>query len=244
MSEPTPDTAPDAPHGSAAAPARRPDTPDEAAVAAYLAAHPDFLRRHPDLIETLEVPHETGAAVSLLERQSAALRERNGTLRAQLDAIIASAERNDALYAKLLDLAGGLTHAHTLGETAKRVLAALREAYGAQYAALELFATTVEKLPIGAHSGVDPAPYAAVMAGAASTCLPAPAAHKYAATLRVTAEELGSAALLPLRSAGPIGVLVLGAADPQRFAPQLGTVFLDRFAALVGQHLAVHLRAP
>jgi uncharacterized protein YigA (DUF484 family) len=48
---------------------------DATLVADYLKTNPDFFNTHPDLLLELSLPHPTGQAVSLWERQNAALRE-------------------------------------------------------------------------------------------------------------------------------------------------------------------------
>lgn len=48
----------------------------EAQVAEFLQQHPDFFTRNAKLLEKLHVPHETGRAVSLVERQTSVLREK------------------------------------------------------------------------------------------------------------------------------------------------------------------------
>ena len=40
-----------------------------------LKSNPDILIRHPELVAELEVPHQSGGAVSLIERQVSSLRE-------------------------------------------------------------------------------------------------------------------------------------------------------------------------
>jgi len=45
------------------------------AVAEWLRANPDFFRRNNELLSTLRLPHASGAAVSLIERQIEVLRE-------------------------------------------------------------------------------------------------------------------------------------------------------------------------
>ncbi|MCF8005409.1 MAG: DUF484 family protein, partial [Chromatiaceae bacterium] len=43
-------------------------------VAAWLMRHPDFLLRHRDVLAKLNVPHGSGGATSLIERQVTVLR--------------------------------------------------------------------------------------------------------------------------------------------------------------------------
>ena len=38
-------------------------------VAKYLRKYPDFLVKHPEVLQAVKLPHESGAAVSLIERQ-------------------------------------------------------------------------------------------------------------------------------------------------------------------------------
>ena len=58
---------------------------DEAEVAAYLQAHPDLLSRYPAVLEALDVPHDSGNAVSLIERQVAGMRNTNRQLQARFN---------------------------------------------------------------------------------------------------------------------------------------------------------------
>ena len=61
-----------------------PEQPGESApaltaemVADYLRRHPEFFNDHPELVAEIAVPHGSGDAVSLVERQVRALREQN-----------------------------------------------------------------------------------------------------------------------------------------------------------------------
>ena len=57
---------------------------DEDDIRDFLVENPDYFQRHPDLLSLLQVPHASGAAVSLVERQVSVLRERNVDLRHRL----------------------------------------------------------------------------------------------------------------------------------------------------------------
>jgi len=59
----------------------KPDTLNDASVAQYLTAYPDFFERNGALLGKLRLPHlrDAGATVSLVERQVEVLRERNQT---------------------------------------------------------------------------------------------------------------------------------------------------------------------
>ena len=53
----------------------------------FLRDHPTFLDENPDILETMIVPHKPEGAISLIERQLAALRDRNKEMHGQLDGL-------------------------------------------------------------------------------------------------------------------------------------------------------------
>ncbi len=83
---------------------KRNQTTDEIDIVAYLEANPDFLQRHPELLAKLQLPHDAGTAVSLIERQVAVLRDRNVAMRRRVNELVAIGQANDALFAKVRSL--------------------------------------------------------------------------------------------------------------------------------------------
>ncbi|HLT64665.1 MAG TPA: DUF484 family protein [Pseudohongiella sp.] len=75
-------------------------TPDLKAedVAVWLKQHPDFFVGRDALLADMTVPHESGKAVSLLERQVKILRERSMESRHTLNALLENARYNDQLF--------------------------------------------------------------------------------------------------------------------------------------------------
>ena len=66
----------------------------------YLQDHPDFFIGKDDLLADLRVPHNSGPATSLVERQLSVHRERNVELRQRLSDLLENARRNDQLFEK------------------------------------------------------------------------------------------------------------------------------------------------
>ena len=58
------------------------------AVLNFLRQSPDFFLRHPSALSELSLPHESGQAVSLIERQIDILRERNMTMRRRMNELL------------------------------------------------------------------------------------------------------------------------------------------------------------
>ena len=87
---------------------------DEEQVREYLKEHPDFLQRHPDMLDFMHVSHASGSAVSLVEKQVSVLRERNIDMRHRLNTLTANARDNDRLYEQTRQLVLKLLEADTL----------------------------------------------------------------------------------------------------------------------------------
>lgn len=67
----------------------------EEIVAKYLCKHPGFLVEHPEILEAIELPHDSGAAVSLIERQVRQLRAQNRNLSRKLNQLVQVATDNE-----------------------------------------------------------------------------------------------------------------------------------------------------
>lgn len=95
------------------------DTRIEAdAVAEFLAAHPDFFVGREALLADMTVPHDSGKAISLLERQVILLRERNAEMARRMEEFVGNASENDSLFEKTRILVLELLKATTLEELA------------------------------------------------------------------------------------------------------------------------------
>ena len=90
-------------------------------VADYLASHPDFFTEHTWLLEKLYVPHQRGTTVSLVERQTSLLRERNQLLHGHLADMIDAARHNDVQFEKTKRMVLALLEACTLDDVAVAV---------------------------------------------------------------------------------------------------------------------------
>ncbi|MFT7690302.1 MAG: hypothetical protein ACI88U_001021, partial [Porticoccaceae bacterium] len=60
------------------------DDPTIKIVREFLRDNPTFLDNHQDILESMDLPHHSGSAVSLVERQVSVMRDRNTEIRARL----------------------------------------------------------------------------------------------------------------------------------------------------------------
>jgi uncharacterized protein YigA (DUF484 family) len=89
-----------------------------AEVASYLKANPKFFIEQDDLLADLSLPHESGEAISLLERQVTILRDRGADARQKLNNLLENARNNDQLFDTTRSLVLALLRAKDVTEIA------------------------------------------------------------------------------------------------------------------------------
>jgi uncharacterized protein YigA (DUF484 family) len=212
----------------------------EADVAAYLRSHPDFFERHTPLLLRLKLPHHTGSAtVSLVERQVAMLRQRNGELERQLKDLVAVAKANNTLVENIHHLSLKLLSVDGLDAKLEQLENSLREDFAAEHAALILFKgdAVPQIAPAGFVRQLDPddpglRPFASFLRTARPRCGTLRDRQKELLFAR-EADSIVSAAMVPLGAAAKLGFLAIGSRDPDHFHPGKRMDFLGRIGELI-----------
>ncbi len=233
---------------------------DRAALERILSAHPDVFIRQPELLEGLELRHgPTGGAISLIERQTLALRGRIQTLEAKMADMLRFAEENEAISSRLLGWVRGLLLCPTPADRIDLLPASIAEIFQVPSVGLGLWQGALAEQaaalpPSEARPAwwLSPGDAVAEQFGElrAPLCLSGPSRQAHTAYRLLPPEampERGSMALLPLRQGlAPTasGLLVLASGDPGRFAPNHGTEFLERIAELASAALLACPRPP
>ena len=216
------------------------EEPTEAAVRAYLVAHPDFFERNAKLLSQLDLPHATGGAVSLVERQVSVLRQKDMKRERQLKELIEVARANDALASKIHELTKQLLRAGNLQSTVSALEVAMRSGFDADHSVLVIFGDPDAFTDISAGRFFrvierhDPTlkPFATFLAGSGPRCGQIRDSQREF-LFRAAAEEIGSAALVPLGKGAEIGFLAIGSNDSARFHPGMSMDFLVRLGDLI-----------
>ncbi|MGD8802981.1 MAG: DUF484 family protein, partial [Gammaproteobacteria bacterium] len=107
---------------------------------------PDILVRNPALLAELEVPHEAGRAVSLIERQVSVLRDKLQANEKRLRELMDIARGNERLAESRHRLAINLLGAHDLEDVISIVLDELSNELGADFAVMRLITDSEDKL--------------------------------------------------------------------------------------------------
>lgn len=205
----------------------------EEEIAAYLIDHPDFFTRHTDALAAIDIPHPTGDAVSLIERQVRTLRQQAGDYRRQLESLISVARENDALSRRLHRLTLALIETHSFDEVLNTLQDELREQFKADAVEMKLFAAN--QLEAHAHEP-GPALFSDFIQRGRPNCGRLDR-QKLEYLFGPQAGETGSAALIPLTAPPLAGVLAIGSRDPLRFHEGKSVDFLQRLAEVVSATL-------
>jgi uncharacterized protein YigA (DUF484 family) len=213
-------------------------SPDD--VARFLRTHPQFFDQHPELLESINVPHPYGGrAIPLAERQTVALREKLKVTEGRLGELLQFGEENDAISEKVHRLSVALTGARDFPALVTSLYFHLREDFAVPHVALRIWGKSVPADFDEAKAvGDAQKDHAATMGG--PHCGPA-AGNPFVPWFGEAAEQLRSLALVPLGQTTVFGLLALGSEDPKRFFPEMGTLYLRRIGELCAAGVTARL---
>jgi uncharacterized protein YigA (DUF484 family) len=197
-------------------------------VAQFLKANPQFFDQHPQLLESIYVPHPHGGrAIPLTERQIVSLREKVRLLEGKLGEFVRFGEDNDAIGEKVHRLSLALLGTKDVPAATQALQFHLREDFAVPHVALKLWASD----EVGAELRDKAENLGAPQCGAA-------AGSPFLGWFGEAADHVRSIALIPLGQTRSLGLLALGSEDPQRFFTEMGTLYLRRIGELTAGALA------
>jgi uncharacterized protein YigA (DUF484 family) len=97
----------------------------------FLTINPEFFVKNQDVLPRLRIPHESGKAVSLIEKQVSVLRSKCGTLENSLRDLISVARENENLHQRLHVLLQDIVSAPSLEDIVALTRNSLRENFNA-----------------------------------------------------------------------------------------------------------------
>jgi len=224
------------------------DASRERDIIKFLETHPDFFERHPELLSGLRLPHESGQAVSLIEKQVSVLREQNSTLKNRLDRLTENAKGNEKLSERINGLILSLLDADSLDTVINIIEQRLSNDFNADAVVIRLFNTGHPAM--AAHPEIldwdEPAlgAFEKIIAGRKPIC-GSLKPGQLESLFNDDAGNIGSAALIPLvesdHSTTCYGMLAIGSHDHMRFRSDMGTLFLKHLGDVLARVLRSHL---
>ncbi|HEY9051545.1 MAG TPA: DUF484 family protein, partial [Gammaproteobacteria bacterium] len=119
---------------------------DEQQVIDYLMEHPDFFAQNSLLLADLEIPHDAGGAVSLIERQVSILRKKNKHFETKLREMVDAVHDNQRLNESLQRLAVNLVMADDIEDVLAIVTEELRNRLSTDYVSIRLLTEDKKKV--------------------------------------------------------------------------------------------------
>jgi uncharacterized protein len=213
-------------------------------VAEFLKKNPNFFAEHDDLILDLTIPHESGKAISLLERQVTLLRASGIEARQKLGNLLENARNNDQLFDTTRNLVLALLRARNtteLGEACQDQLGNL-----ANIDALEVIFVQHEHLNVADTVRTYPPKkmmqdFKDVFRLKRTHC---GAMEKWQLDILfpTAGDSIKSTALCPVVNNGEVfALLAFGSNGEEYFNTNLDTLFLDFIGSVVGAILSKQL---
>ena len=204
----------------------------EKEVADYLDANPDFFQRRPELLKDLELPHQSGSALSLIERQVQMLREEAGQHKQKLEQLIQVAHENEQLAQRLHRLTLTIIDTIDFDELVNVLQDTLHEDFQAEAVELHLYTHHEDETKPDLDGFREFLDKGAPQCGRLS-----PEKLKY--LFGPQAEDVQSTAMIPIKEEGILGILAIGSSDEHRFHAGMGTEYLTRLGEVISKSLEV-----
>ena len=212
-------------------------------IEAYLREHPDFFEQHHDLLAEISLPHESGSAVSLVERQVSILRERNIDMRTRLSKLLDNARDNDKLFDKSKRLVLSLIEGQDMGDIIDALYYSFDKDFNIHFTSLILIGN-VDKIPSSQARIVSIAEareqVGTLLKNSRAVCGTL-GAKEMQFIFGEHASEIGSVATVPLIHGSVFGLLSVGNRDPHYYRSSMGTLFLSYIAEVLNRLLPKYL---
>jgi len=203
-------------------------------VAQFLNQHPEFFEDYAEMLAEVVIPHPHGGrAIPIAERQILSLREKSRRLEAKLGELIRFGEQNDAITDKLHRMTLALLGANDAAGVLHVLEFNLREDFAVPHVSIRLWdgAVGVGETPASAEART-------FAEGLNSPYCSTHAMVDTASWFGESAPHLRSFAYVPLRREKTVGLLALASEDPQRFYPEMGTLYLRRLGEIAAAAIA------
>jgi len=229
----------------------------------HLTGNPEFFINNQNVLARLRVPHASGNAVSLIEKQVSVLRSKCTHLENSLRDLIAVARENENLHQRLHTLIQDIITAPSLDDIVGLTRSSLKENFNAENVHIMLIAAAPKRSsrkPSAIQKGKNAAsekpaenePVAGVtqvrhndkrvkqfteVFAKGSTLCGMPTQEQMLAMVGKEHANVASAAIIPLHFSRKLGVVMLTSQDESRFGVGKGVMFLNQMGELLSRRI-------
>ena len=223
----------------------RSEQTDETKVIQYLQDNPEVLMAYPAVFSSLTIPHQTGGAISLVERQLKLLREENHSLKNKIDELVGIARENEELNQRFHRLALELMNTDQWHDVLALVQDQVQTFFYTDFVCFRFLpgvngaGDIIDGLALDADSGIVDSvkPWLEARKPICGRQDENINRELFGVDIRI-----GSSALIPLYHTQDLGLLCLGSASANRFGVSMGTIFLQQLGELVSNRLKILLQ--
>ncbi len=223
------------------------DKTTEHDIVQYLRDHPDFFEQHQDLLADMALLHESGSAVSLIERQVSILREQKDDARAKLHALINVAEKNEQLSQRFNRLILALLDTQSFGQVIDFIQQRFVKDFDAHSVSIRIIKGSLisqQQIPGSASSdNYNMEIFDKVIKNRKPVCGRLPM-DQLEQLFVDDYEKIRSAVLIPLikdDKSECLGLLAIGSVDKDRFRADMGTLFLSHLSMVLTRVIEKHV---
>ena len=211
--------------------------------ARFLRDNPDFFERHLDILADMILPHESGKAVSLVERQVSILREQKDEHKQKLQQLINNAQQNERLVKKLNELILDMMDTSSLDQLINMVQKRPASDFSVDEVIVRLLNDKVDAAN-ASWSSEELSAFNTVIEKCKPVCGRL-TEEQMQALFNDSSESIKSVALIPLVTSEDSkecqGLVAIGSSDVMRFSADMDTLFLAHLAKVLTRIINQHL---
>jgi len=219
----------------------RRDVPNADSVLKFLTHNPDFFNQHSEVLPRLAIPHHTGQAVSLIEKQVSVLRNKCCTLENSLRDLINVARENEQLHQRLHRLIQDIITASSIDDVVDLTRDNMLSNFNADDVRVVLISDKADESASADYIQLkesDPglALFSDIFKKRETRCGELNDAQKQL-VFGASAGDVASAAVIPLIHNRKLGLVILGSKDKTRFALGKGVMFLNQLGEVLSRRV-------
>jgi uncharacterized protein YigA (DUF484 family) len=209
-------------------------------IAEYLILNPNFFKENPEVLNSIEIIHESGAAVSLIQKQVELLRSNYNSTTDKLMELLGIAKNNEDIFILTKELILSLINASSIEEIVALIEKSFVADFGAKKSKVLFFTESSKNLPKGRVK--NPAEARNILGnllkpGKIFCGEVNKEVAKFIFNQKTSVKEM---ALVPLNSSSLLGLIALGSDQPGKYSDNKDTLFLDFIAEVVSKLIDSH----
>lgn len=209
----------------------------ETFVSDYLKKNLDFFVKNPSILAELKIPHETGDAISLIEKQLSVLRDKNQETHKRIHELIEIARQNEELARRMHQLALTLMDTINPEDIFSTLYENLKKNFHADKVIVRLFANPVniEDSLVEEFIGRD-SEEESLFRSIIEKLEPVSGKMKRQQQVFLfgdEGDEIASSVMVPLHGANWGGILAIGSHDADHFQPGMGIELLANLGEIL-----------